>query len=220
MNTTTTTTITTTTPSPPKRRDQEEIKKKREELRGSEEKEEEEDERGVSSSSSSSYPIYVESMLSRTIELEVDECNPSFIQNHFLRHLREQIEGKCIAEGYVKPDSVRDVIYSAGVLIRGVVQFEVVYKCDVCFPIEGSVYSVKFKSCTKAGINADLIDDNGNAPVTLFLTRDLPSHVDNEHFLKYDDSQYAAANVFLKARILGTRFELNETRISAIAELV
>ena len=163
-------------------------------------------------------PIYIETLLSRRIELAVDECNPSLIQNHFLRKLQRDVEGKCIREGYVRPDSVHGITYTAGMVVSGDIQFEVFFKCDICHPLPETLFSVKFVSVTKAGIHAELVDEFGNNPVTVFLTRDM--HIHDMKFLKYDHPEFAENNRFLRIKIIGIRYELHDLTISAIAEMV
>lgn len=43
-----------------------------------------------------------------------------------------KMEGKCIVEGYVKPDSIRIIKFSSGTLTSKYVEFEVVFECSIC----------------------------------------------------------------------------------------
>lgn len=162
--------------------------------------------------------IYHTCLLTRRMELSIDQCNPSYIMNAIVGNLKHELDGTCITEGYVKPNSIEDIAYSSGILKKGVIEFDLHFKCEICLPVRGAVYSVSFKSMTKAGIHAELNDQEGNRPVTFFLNREL--HVDNEHFAKYEDTDFQKANRCFKAKLLFLRFELNDSFISAIGELV
>jgi len=83
--------------------------------------------------------IYSRSLLTRKIVLPInvigknlDEVIEQYIHNNF--------EGKCVVEGYVKPHSSKIITYSSGIIQGGnKVIFEVVFECDVCFPVEGMI---------------------------------------------------------------------------------
>ena len=72
--------------------------------------------------------IYSRSLLTRKIVLPItfigknlDEVIEEYIKNNF--------EGKCVVEGYVKPNSSKIIRYSTGVIERGNnIIFEVVFK--------------------------------------------------------------------------------------------
>ena len=157
-------------------------------------------------------------MLKRKIELEMNECDPSFIENHIARQLRANLEGKCVQEGYVKPDSICDILYSAGMLRDGIIQYEVVFNCDICNPVKGSVFNVRFQDITNPGIHAELIDESGNKPITVFMFHSM--HERNAQFSKYNDPVYASANKSIRVKIVDTRYEFNDLWISAIAVFV
>ena len=68
------------------------------------------------------------------------------------------------------------------------------------------------KTITKAGIHAEVVEDDGSVPVTVFIARD-------HH---YTDSRFAKVveNDKLLANVIGVRFELNDPYICVIAKLV
>lgn len=162
--------------------------------------------------------LYLKSMLKRRIELNIDECHPSFIEKHMLNQLRQNNEGKCVQEGYLKPDSISDILYSAGILTNGIVQYEVVFNCEICNPQKGAVYTVRFQDITNPGIHAELIDESGNKPLTVFLFQSM--HERNKRFKKYNDPEHVLQNKSMRVKIVDTRFEFSDLWISAIAVLV
>jgi hypothetical protein len=89
--------------------------------------------------------------------------------------------------------------------------FEVVFECDVCFPVEGTLISCLAKNITKAGIRAESTE-SVPSPVIVFIARD--HHYNNAQFanIKPDDR--------FNVRVIGQRFELNDKYVSVIGELV
>ena len=120
------------------------------------------------------------------------------------------MEGKCIAEGYIKKDSVEIVTYSSGVLKDNYAIFDVVFTCKICFPVEGMLIDCLAKNITKAGIRAETNEEI--SPVTIFIARD--HHFSNELFSQIKDDDE------IRIRVIGQRFELNDRSISVIGELV
>ena len=81
----------------------------------------------------------------------------------------------------------------------------------ICHPVEGMKMSCNAKTITKAGVHAEIIDDTGSVPVSIFIARD--HHFTDNRFAK------VSAGDKLKAIIIGCKFELNDPYISAIASL-
>ncbi len=126
--------------------------------------------------------------------------------------LAHEIEGKCSIDGFIKPHSVKVISFSSGLVERGnFVSFEIVYECDVCFPVEASIINCQVKNITKAGIRAEC-SDQVPSPVVIFIARD--HNTQNNYFnsIKVDD--------FINIRVIGQRFELNDKFVSVLGDLV
>ena len=67
------------------------------------------------------------------------------------------------------------------------------------------------KYITKAGIHAEVVDQKGNVPITVFVARD--------HHLRNDLFERVTENANLIVSIIGVRFELNDTTICTIGKL-
>jgi DNA-directed RNA polymerase subunit E'/Rpb7 len=155
--------------------------------------------------------VYSRCLLTRKIVLPItfigktlDEVIEEYIHNNF--------EGKCVVEGFVKPNSCKIIRYSSGVIERGNnVMFSVVFECDVCFPVEGMLISCVVKNVVKAGIRAESSSDVPS-PVVVFVAKD--HHFNNAYF---NDIQ--VGNI-INVRVIGQRFELNDKYVSIIGELV
>ncbi len=137
----------------------------------------------------------------------------SSLKENMEKKLKEQYEGKCIKEGFIRPNSVKIINYSSGLLTDDAVsiKFEAVFEAMVCFPVEGMLIECTTVSVTKAGIKAE-IKKYEPSPVVIFVARD---HFHNSAYfssIKEDDN--------ITIRVIGQRFELNDKYISIISELI
>lgn len=157
------------------------------------------------------YGVFHRSTLQKKVILKITEIGKTLKQN-LERKVVKQTEGKCIAEGYIRPNSVRIINYSSGNIYGEFVEYVVVYECMVCFPTEGMIVECTTKTITKAGIHAEVTTEEGFVPLTVFIIRD--HNYTNKLFPQIKE------NMKINARIVGTRFEINDTNICAIATLV
>tara|TARA_B110000503_G_C7117301_1_gene400967 strand:+ start:391 stop:975 length:585 start_codon:yes stop_codon:yes gene_type:complete len=156
------------------------------------------------------YGVYNPSVLTQKVYLMITEVGKTVKQN-IEREILHQTTGKCIAEGILKPNSVRIINYSSGAIRGDKVEFQVVFECMICHPVEGMLLYCIVKTITKAGIHAAVIDQDGSVPVTVFIARD--HHFTNTKFANVTENEKILANV------IGIRFELNDPYICAIARL-
>jgi hypothetical protein len=130
-----------------------------------------------------------------------------------IRHtISSKIEGKCIVEGYVRPGSIKIINISSGTLQGRFIEFEVVFECSICCPVEGMQIKCYAKNITQAGIRAFTSLEEKNSPVIIYVSRD--HHSSNEYFnsIKEKDA--------IRIRVIGQRFELNDKQVSIIGELL
>lgn len=157
------------------------------------------------------FGVYIPSILTLKIGLHVQHVGVSLKQN-LEKALSSKIEGKCIAEGYIKPNSSRIISYSSGNVNGEFIEFQVVFECYICNPSEGLVIECKVKTITKAGIHAEVIDNEGNVPITIFVARD--HHYNNRLFSNVKE------DTTIKVSTIGVRYEINDPYIYLIAKLV
>lgn len=153
--------------------------------------------------------IYTNVMINRKIILDIAFIGDT-LKSTLENVVKSQIEGLCINEGFVKPDSVRLLSYSSGILSGSNVIFETVFECKVCCPVEGLLIECVTKNVTKAGIRAETNDEP--SPVVIFISRDhnyTSSYFNN---VKEDET--------ITVRVIGQRYELNDKYISIIAEII
>lgn len=155
--------------------------------------------------------VYSRCLITRNIVLPITAVGKNILEV-IEQNVSANFEGKCIVEGYLKIGSTKIITYSSGVITRGInISFEVVFECDVCFPVEGMLISCIAKNITKAGIRADSADEEPS-PVVVFVAKD--HNYNNDAF-----SEVKEGDKF-NVRVIGQRFELNDKYVSIIGELV
>jgi DNA-directed RNA polymerase subunit E'/Rpb7 len=122
-------------------------------------------------SANSTYGVYVRSLLSMKVILKITEIGKN-VQQNLEKKIKFSIEGKCITEGFICPDTVKVTSYSCGLVKDDHIEFQVIYTCKVCNPIIGLEVQCKVKNITKAGIHAEVKDVNDIVPIVVFVARD------------------------------------------------
>jgi len=156
------------------------------------------------------YGVYIKSQLTRKIVLPITEIGRNVKQN-LEKKLVSQTEGRCIPEGFIQPNSVKIISYSSGNVLSDLIEFHVVYECMISHPVEGMLIEAEAKTITKAGIHAQVVDEDGNMPITVFVAKD--HHPVDRRFAEVKE------NNKITVKVIGVRFELNDPYISVIAKL-
>jgi DNA-directed RNA polymerase subunit E'/Rpb7 len=131
------------------------------------------------------------------------------MEYYFKKHAIRHIEGKCRKEGFIRPNSIKVISYSTGLLQADNVVYDVVFSADVCYPCEDMIIKCKIINITKIGIRA-IISEIHN-PIVLFISR--------EHNASKNFEDYEEGNV-INIKVIGHRFELNDEYISVIGEII
>ena len=156
------------------------------------------------------YGVYLSSMLTKKIQLHITEVG-NRVKENLETKLKQNIANKCIEEGYVSPNRIEIIQYSAGEVVSDCIAFHVVFTCWIAHPVEGMILTCTVKTITKAGIHAQVIDQDGNVPITVFVARD-HNHLDPKFSgIKEGDA--------IMVNVLGIRYELHDPYICAIATL-
>lgn len=156
------------------------------------------------------YEPYMKSVLITKVIVSITEVGKNIKQN-LEKVIVSKVEGRCIVEGYVRPDSINILTYSAGKVHNGHVEFHITYECLISHPVDGMLVECYCKTITKAGIHAEVVDKNKNIPIIVFIARD--HHINNNLFDK------VVENAKLVVRVIGVRFELNDPNICVIGTL-
>ena len=158
------------------------------------------------------YNLYSKTMLEMKVILLPMQIGESKTSTNLKQIITSKIEGKCIQEGYVKPNSVKIIRYSAGLVKTEYIEFTVIFECDTCNPVQGVLlYNCICTSVTKGGIHADIYDKDGNIPATVYIHRD--------HFAENKAFQLFEKQTKFNMRVIGVRFELNDPCVEIVGEI-
>lgn len=136
------------------------------------------------------------------------------IEDKLLKTIKNEVEGKCIKDGFVKNNSVKILNRSLGKAqsstFDGSFIYNVNYAMEICNPLEGVELEVQAININKMGILAGVPYEQ-LSPLNIMLAKQY--HVDNTEFeeIKVDD--------IFKVRVLGKRYEYGDSQISIIAVL-
>lgn len=165
--------------------------------------------------------VYMNTLLTRKIQVSFNKIGKN-IKEVLEKSVKRDIEGKCTVEGYVKSNSTKILTYSSGVLFENKVEFDVVFECLVCCPVEGMLIKCNVKNKTQAGIRAVIGSGTGissesgtseeKSPVVVYVSRD--HHYNNKYFNTVNE------NDEITIRVIGQRYELNDQQVSVIGEIV
>ncbi len=157
--------------------------------------------------------IYNQNILTYRLQLSSSDSGKD-INQILLARLKQDVEGKCIKEGYVRRDSVEIIERSLGKLDRshfsGGINYDIVYKADICNPVPGMEIKCVITSINKAGAFCN-VEDNDN-PLQIFLATQ--KHYENKKFFLLKDGMK------VKVRVLGRKFEYNDNHIMISAVLL
>jgi hypothetical protein len=140
---------------------------------------------------------------------------------HIERHLKEvvsnEIDGKCIPDGFVKPGSCNLHCYSVGTFSAGNIQFVLNIECMICCPKEGTVVSCIARTVTQAGIRAHAFCEP--SPIVVYVSREMHDAVSKNRLMTNSIDLIKPGDP-VQIRVVGKRFELNDKHVSVIGELI
>lgn len=155
--------------------------------------------------------IYSRCLLTRKVVLPINFIGKN-LDEYMEEYIQNNLEGKCVVEGFVKPNSSKIIRYSSGIIERGSnVVFDLVFECDICFPVEGMLLSCVVTNIVKPGVRA-VSATEVPTPFIVFVAKD-----HNYASQQFNDIQL---NDIITVRVIGQRFELNDKCVSVIGELV
>lgn len=155
--------------------------------------------------------IYSRSIINRTISIPITLIGKN-LKQVIEEYISFHYEGKCVVEGFIKPQSTKIITYSSGTIKKGnYVSFDIIFECQICFPVEGTIISCIAKTNTKAGITAESADEKPS-PTIVFIARDHHYYSSQFNDVKEGDK--------INVKVIGQRFELNDKFVSIIGELI
>lgn len=153
--------------------------------------------------------VYNKIILNHKINVDFKSVNNN-LTNLLLEKVKLDLEGKCNENGFVKMDSINILSYSSGELYSNFITYDIIIECMVANPVKNMVLKCIVKSVTKIGLRAEL--NEKTSPFMVFIARD--------HHYNVESFPSIVVNDIIKVKVIGSRYELNDTYISIIGELV
>jgi len=151
---------------------------------------------------------YIPSVINVSISVPFQNAGRN-MDSYFVSYAEEHLECRCWKEGYVRRGSSKVLSYTAGLLEGTSISYQVLYLVEVCYPYESMEVDCMVQSINKIGIQA-VVREKYN-PMVLYITR--------EHNEKINMDDYKIGQQ-IKARVLGHRYELGDSNLVVMAEMV
>lgn len=156
------------------------------------------------------YGVYIKSILEKKVSVPITQIGRN-IKEVLENKINESISGKCISEGFVRPNSIIITSYSSGMVQNEDIDFVVIFECMIAHPVENQWLECQTHTITKAGIHARVMDGD-NIPIHVFIAK--------EHHTRDNYFNSIKENMNIKAKVIGIRYELNDPYICAICKLL
>ena len=160
------------------------------------------------------YSLYTPTVIRHKVCLPVSDITHfQGIREQLTQYVSTQISGKCIPEGFVKPNSCTLRSHTVGTFTAGNIAFTLEIECLLCCPNQGDVINCLAKTVTQAGIRAHACTDP--SPVVVYISREMQ---DSSPTPRMMDTVKPGDR--LTVRVIGHRFELNDKHVSIIGEWI
>ena len=153
--------------------------------------------------------LYIKNIITKKLSIPVKYVGIN-IKQVLEDILKKEFEGKCCIDGYVKKGSSKIITYSCGNIYGNIALFTIVFEYLVCNPPNGMRISCVVNNITNAGIMG-VANNTDISPVNVFIARDHHYNIPYFSELKIED--------IVMVRVIGQRFELNDSAVFIIAEL-
>ena len=147
--------------------------------------------------------LFNQSILSKKIILNIIDVGKD-LSIVLQSKIKNQFEGKCCAEGYIKKDSCTIISVSSGNTSGSDIIFIVNFQCLIGFVVEGMEIPCKIDERSASGCRGSVSDRDTPFLVMYIITPNVDIRVHD--------------NVVVK--VIGSRYELNDTYISVIAQII
>ena len=157
--------------------------------------------------------LFISTKIKSSLSIEPKDLN-SNLNKIIIKKIRQNIEGKCIKNGYVKKNSVKLIKRSLGQSLtshfNGNVIYHVEYLVDLCNPLEGAIIECIVINSNKMGVLAEIMGVE-DSPLNILLAKQ--HHIENSEFEDLKDRD------IIKIRVLGKRYEFGDSQITIIGLL-
>ncbi len=165
-----------------------------------------------------SQPVKYSKLFTKNTVQDKIHIHPKYLHSNLdsaiTSRIQQKVEGICNRDGYVKKKSVQLLKRSIGMAssnnTNGYVTFDVLYSVDVCNPSAGDIYPCIVKKTNKIGFLAEPLEKPN--PLVIVVVK---QHVDNKDLLNV-----IKEGEFVSIKIIGSRFDLGDDKISVVGNLI
>jgi DNA-directed RNA polymerase subunit E'/Rpb7 len=158
-------------------------------------------------------PLYNNLILVDSILVTPSELNQN-LYNVILKKLQYKVEGKCLKDGFVRPNSIKIINRKAGTInpahFTGDVKYNITYSADVCHPIQNQIIECIVNMVGKPGVQA-YVENKDKSPLYIMLSK--THHLNNKYFTTIKEGDK------IRVRVVNSEFNFNEEQIRVLAIL-
>lgn len=136
----------------------------------------------------------------------------TLLHERILAKLKSDMEGKCIGDGYVLPDSItlkrRGNIHFPHEALQLFYSMEITFEYIVCNPNPSTILTCDVVSKNKIGILGRL--SSKYSPLIVLVPNDLSNNI----------AMAENVDTHMQVEIIGKKFEQNDKKITVVAKLV
>ncbi len=158
--------------------------------------------------------LYVQQTLDKMVYISSNDLNSDIDKNINLK-LNNDLNGICIKEGFVKPNTIDIILRSEGNMkisnFKAVVYYNVKYNVMICNPIEGQIIECMVSEVNKSNITC-YIETEETSPLNIFLSKQ--HHLGNDEYAKIKSGDK------IKIRVLAKKFQYLDKQILVIGQFL
>ena len=148
------------------------------------------------------------------VYISANDLNSDIDKNINLK-LNNDLNGICIKEGFVKPNTIDIILRSEGNMkisnFKAVVYYNIKYNVMICNPIEGQLIDCMVSEVNKSNITC-YIESEETSPLNIFLSKQ--HHLGNDEYAKIKSGDK------IKIRVLAKKFQYLDKQILVIGQFL
>jgi len=153
--------------------------------------------------------IFINTIIKHKVTVSPKYLNNS-IDEYLLNYLKNELEGKCNCDGYIKKDSLSIIKRTLGEIsgnrFTGDISYNLLVNVQICNPVQGSEIDCHIQYINKLGILGH------NGPMMIIVSKQF--HNDSNIFQKFKEGDV------IKVEIIAKKFLFNDKEIQIIGKLV
>jgi DNA-directed RNA polymerase subunit E'/Rpb7 len=158
--------------------------------------------------------LYRKQILTKRIFITADKLGKD-IDKTIKDKLDNEINGICVKEGYIKPNTSSILLRSEGVLsinnFKSVIYYTIKFEAMICNPSVGQILECYVSNVEKTNINC-YIENEDESPLNIFLSKQY--HIGNEEYGKLKEGDK------IKIQVTGKKCEYLNREILVIANFL